>query len=65
MKVLLTLSGCRKCPYYAFPLRVAGKSKIAGLRLKFARGVQFFGSVIVVKSVKACFDFYLQVIVLK
>jgi len=37
----------------------------AGLRQKFARGVQFLGSVVNVKPVKACFDVYLQVLVLK
>lgn len=54
------------------PPRVTGKSKMewgggvgAGLRQKFARGVQFLESMVNVKPVKACFDVYLQVLVLK
>lgn len=65
------MSGWRKCPYYPLlesleNLRWSGGGGVgAGLRQKFARGVQFLESMVNVKPVKACFDVYLQVLVLK
>ena len=51
------------------PPSVIGKSKmergLAGLIQKFAKCVQFLGSMIDVKPVQACFDVYLRVLDLK